>query len=98
MREDFGHLLNFFISLSLASGEGNVKKRGIRISSVIARKVRYPSRSPSKLIIVLMSPKAIAMARSGETGSSSAKFWKRLKKQKKRGGRRLQLVPQEIGI
>jgi hypothetical protein len=55
------------------------RKIGLRISRVIARKVRYPIKSPSKPIIVLMSPKASAIARSGETGFLSAKFGKRLK-------------------
>lgn len=79
-----GCLFKFFISTYVLSGKNGVKKGGILISRVIARKVRYPSNSPSKPIIVLMSPKAIAIARSGETGFLLAKLGKRLN-QKKRG-------------
>ena len=79
--EDVGCLGGFFISRYSVSGEGNFKERkgGLRISRVIARKVRYPRRSPSKPIIVLMSPKAIAIARSGETGFQSATLGKQMK-------------------
>jgi hypothetical protein len=55
-------------------------------SNAIALKVRYPMKTPSRPMIVLMSPKAIAIAVSEDPGSQSTRISRRKDSKGRREG------------